>query len=54
MSLEPGWAIELTGTERIAGRDAYRLRVTYPDGYVTESYVDPASWLVIARRSTAL
>jgi hypothetical protein len=53
MSLERGWTIELTGTERIANRDAYRLRVTYPDGYVTESFVDPASWLVIARRSTA-
>ena len=53
MSLEPGWKIELTGSERIGDRDTYRLRVTYPDGYVTESFVDKASWLVIARRSTA-
>jgi hypothetical protein len=53
MSLEPGWHIELTGSEHIGDRDAYRLRVVYPDGYVTESFVDRTSWLVIARRSTA-
>lgn len=53
MSLEPGWHIELTGSERIGDRDAYRLRVTYPDGYATESFVDKTSWLVIARRGTA-
>jgi hypothetical protein len=53
MSMEPGWRIELTGSERIGDRDCYRLRVTYPDGYATESFVDKASWLVIARRGTA-
>jgi hypothetical protein len=53
MSMEPGWQIELTGSERIGERDSYRLRVTYPDGYVSESFVDKTSWLVIARRSTA-
>jgi len=53
MSMEPGWQIELTGSERFGDRDTYRLRVTYPDGYVTESFVDKASWLVIARRGTA-
>jgi hypothetical protein len=53
MSLEPGWKIELTGSERIGDRDTYRLRVVYPDGYATESFVDKSSWLVIARRNTA-
>jgi hypothetical protein len=53
MSLEPGWTIELTGSETIAGRDAWRLRVTYPDGFVSESFVDEESWLLVARRSTA-
>jgi hypothetical protein len=53
MTLEPGWGIELTGSERIGDRDAWRLRVTYPDGFVNESFVDKTSWLLIARRSTA-
>jgi hypothetical protein len=53
MTLEPGWEIELTGSERIGDRDAWRLRVTYPDGFVNESFVDKATWLLIARRFTA-
>ena len=53
MTLEPGWEIELTGSERIGDRDAWRLRVTYPDGFVNESFVDKTTWLLIARRFTA-
>ena len=53
MTLEPGWDVELTGSERIAGRDAWRLRVTYPDGFVNESFVDKSTWLLVARRFTA-
>ena len=53
MSLEPGWHIELTGSERIAERDTWRLRVTYPDAFTTESFVDKESWLLVARRITA-
>ena len=53
MTLEPGWNVELTGSERIAGRDAWRLRVEYPDGFVSESFVDKESWLLVARRFTA-
>jgi len=53
MSLEPGWAIELTGTERIGDRDTWRLRVRYPDGFVSESFVDRTTWLLVARRITA-
>src|SRR5688572_10549621 len=53
MTLEPGWDVELTGSERIGDRDAWRLRVTYPDGFVNESFVDKSSWLLIARRITA-
>jgi hypothetical protein len=53
MSLEPGWAIELTGTERIADRDTWRLRVRYPDGFTSESFVDKSTWLLVARRITA-
>jgi hypothetical protein len=53
MSLEPGWGIELTGSERIGDRDAWRLRVRYPDGFTSESFVDKETRLVIARRINA-
>ena len=53
MTLEPGWNVELTGSERIGDRDAWRLRVEYPDGFVNESFVDKGSWLLVARRFTA-
>jgi hypothetical protein len=53
MALEPGWSVELTGSERIGDRDAWRLRVTYPDGFVNESFVDKTTWLLIGRRFTA-
>jgi hypothetical protein len=53
MTLEPGWEVELTGSERIGDRDAWRLRVTYPDAFVNESFVDKTTWLLIGRRSTA-
>jgi hypothetical protein len=53
MTLEPGWSVELTGSERIGDRDAWRLRVTYPDGFVNESFVDKTTWLLIGRRFTA-
>jgi hypothetical protein len=53
MSLEPGWAIELTGSERIGDRDTWRLRVRYPDGFTSESFVDKTTWLLVARRITA-
>ena len=53
MTLEPGWNVELTGSERIGDRDAWRRRVTYPDGFVNESFVDKTTWLLIGRRFTA-
>jgi hypothetical protein len=53
MTLESGWEVELTGSERIGDRDAWRLRVVYPDGFVNESFVDKTNWLLIARRFTA-
>jgi len=53
MTLEPGWSVELTGSERIGDRDAWRLRVGYPDGFVNESFVDKTTWLLIARRFIA-
>ena len=54
MSLEVGWHVELTGSELVNGRDSYRLRVTYPDGFVNELFVDKQTWLLDATRSTVL
>ena len=53
MTLEPGWSVELTGSERIGDRESWRLRVEYPDGFTSESFVDKSTWLVVARRFTA-
>ena len=53
MTLEPGWSVELTGSERIGDRESWRLRVEYPDGFTSESFVDMSTWLVVARRFTA-
>ncbi len=53
MSLEPGWGLEWTGTERFDGHEAYRLRITFPDGWVNEEFVDQRSWLPLGRRFTA-
>ncbi len=53
MSLEHGWGVELIGSETIDGKDAYRLRVTFPDGWVNVLFVDKQSWLLIGRRFTA-
>jgi hypothetical protein len=53
MTLEPGWSVVLTGSERIGDRDTWRRRDTYPDGFVSDSLVDRTSWLLVARRFTA-
>src|SRR5262249_48817265 len=53
MSLEPGWSLELTGSELFYGHDAWRLRVVFPDGWVNELFVDKRSGLWIGRRFTA-
>ncbi len=53
MSLEPGWSVELTGSEMIDGKETYRLRVVFPDGWVNELFVDKGSWLLVGRRFTA-
>lgn len=36
--------IELTGREMFDGKDAYRLRVVFPDGWVNELFVDKRTW----------
>ena len=53
MSLEPGWTLELIGSERFDDRDTWRLRVVYPDGWTNELFVDKQSGLLIGRRFTA-
>jgi hypothetical protein len=52
-SLEPGWKIELIGTDRVGDRLAYQLRVTYPDEFQTDVLVDAETWLIVAYRKAA-
>jgi len=53
MSIEPGWSLELTGSEIFNGKDTYRLRALFPDGWYNDLFVDKQSWLLIGRRFTA-
>jgi hypothetical protein len=52
-SLEPGWKIELLGSEKIGDRSAYWLRATCPDGFQKDLFVDKETWLIIADRKAA-
>ena len=52
-SLEPGWTIELVGTDRVGGRPAHHLRATYPDTFQTDVLVDAETWLIVAYRKAA-
>jgi hypothetical protein len=52
-ALEPGWRLELRGTEPIGGRATYHLRATYPDGFQMDLFVDRETHLVIASRKVA-
>jgi hypothetical protein len=45
-----GHRIELIGREKIEGTDYYALRITLSDGYATNLYVDPKTWLITRRR----
>src|SRR5881394_599679 len=45
-----GNQVELIGRENIDGINYYALRLTLRDGYTTNLYVDPKSWLVTRRR----
>ena len=48
-----GSTIEVLGVEPIAGRDAWRLRVTMRDGFQEEEFVDAKSFLQVASRKVA-
>jgi len=52
-SLQPGWKLELLGADTVGGRPAYRLRATYPDGFLNEIFVDRETWLISASRKAA-
>ena len=45
-----GHRIDLIGREKINGVEFYALRLTLDDGYTTNLYVDPKSWLITLRR----
>lgn len=52
-SLEPGWTVELVGAETIGDRPTYWLRITFPDGFQSDRFVDKETFLVIADRKVA-
>lgn len=45
-----GHRVELVGREKIEGINYHALRVTLSDGYSTNLYVDPETWLITRRR----
>ncbi len=45
-----GHQLELVGREQIEGKSYYALRLTLKDGYTTNLYVDPDTWLITRRR----
>ena len=48
-----GSTIEVLGKEPIAGRQAWRLRLTMRDGFAVEEFVDAQTFLEIANRKAA-
>jgi tetratricopeptide repeat protein len=48
-----GTRIELAGTEKIAGRNAYKLHVTLADGTEKILFVDAENFLIVAERKSA-
>jgi hypothetical protein len=45
-----GHQLTLHGREQLEGTHYYVLRLTLKDGYVTDLYVDPETWLITRRR----
>ena len=48
-----GYTADLVGTDVIAGRPAWDVRITMPDGWQTDNYIDEQSYAVIASAQTA-
>src|SRR3954471_17329434 len=48
-----GYKAELIGTEAIAGRPAWDVRITMPDGYESENFIDKQTFLLIGSGHTA-
>lgn len=50
---EPGWSVDLIGEASINGSAAHHLRVTYPDKFQADYFVDKTTYLVTADRKVA-
>ena len=48
-----GYTAQLVGTETIGGRPAWDVRITMPDGYESENFIDQKSYLLIGNGHTA-
>lgn len=49
---EKGSKIELIGKEAVNGKDAYNLKLTTAGGFVTNYYIDAASYLPVKTKAT--
>ncbi len=50
---QKGFHLELQGTEKIGGRNAYKFLVTLDDGFAKFTFVDAESFLIVAERKSA-
>jgi hypothetical protein len=48
-----GYKAELAGSEIIAGHPTYEVRITMPDGYETDNFIDQKTYLILASGHTA-
>lgn len=48
-----GYTAELAGAEVIAGHPTYDVRITMPDGYQTDNFIDQKSYQILASGHTA-
>ena len=48
-----GTRIELAGSDTFGGQPAYRLRVTFADGFEKDVFIDPVSFLIVGDRRSA-
>lgn len=50
---DKGSKVELAGTEKVAGKDAYHLKITSADGNVVDQWIDVASYMNVKTRATS-
>jgi outer membrane lipoprotein-sorting protein len=49
---DKGNKVELVGTEKVNGKDAYHLKITGPTGNVVDQWIDTATYMNVKTRAT--